>query len=242
MLLSVNGVTSGYARDNIIIDDVNITVDENETIVVIGPNGAGKSTLLKCVVGLLPSFDGNIILNDVDITNFGASERVRNGISYVAQSANIFSSLTVWENLVLASRGDGRKRGSEDRLDEVMEIFPEIERFKDKPGVLLSGGQRQMVAVAMAMSRFPKLIVMDEPSAGLAPALAKHMFEQIAKVRQRGVSVLLVEQNAYDAIAHCDRGYVLEMGRNAITGSRAELLADDRVERIYLGKSGSLAR
>lgn len=235
-ILSVTGVSAGYG-DVTILHDVSIRVDANETIVMIGPNGAGKSTLLKCIVGLVRPSSGKIEVDGTDISQMGPESRVDFGLTYVPQSSNIFSALSVRENLELGLPRRTRPSEFKARVDELCELFPELLDFMEKQAVLLSGGQRQIVAVARALMRKPSLVLMDEPSAGLSPLLTMRMFEHLEKVRESGVSVLLVEQNARQGIAIADRVYVLQGGRNALEGTGEELMNDTRAIDLYLGKA-----
>jgi ABC-type branched-subunit amino acid transport system ATPase component len=234
-VLTVEGVTAGYG-DVPILTDVGITVREKETVVVIGPNGAGKSTLLKCIVGLVRVRSGVIMIGGRDCTHSPPEMRPDLGVTYVPQSSNIFSSLTVLENLEIALPRRTRKREFRSRVDDVAATFPELTGMLARAAVLLSGGQRQIVAVCCALMRKPRLILMDEPSAGLSPLLMTRMLEHIARIRDMGVSILLVEQNARQGLRICNRGYVLESGRNVISGGGQELLNDARTIELYVGR------
>lgn len=235
MVLTVEGITAGYG-DVPILTDVGITVGEKEAVVVIGPNGAGKSTLLKCIAGLVAVRSGTITIGGRDCTHSPPEMRPDLGVTYVPQSSNIFSSLTVLENLEIALPRGTRKREFYSRVDAVAAMFPELRGMLAKAAVLLSGGQRQIVAVCCALMRKPRLILMDEPSAGLSPLLMKRMLEHIARIRDMGVSILLVEQNARQGLKICNRGYVLESGRNVISGGGQELLNDERTIELYVGR------
>jgi branched-chain amino acid transport system ATP-binding protein len=234
-ILSVAGVSAGYG-DVTILQDVSIRVEANETVVMIGPNGAGKSTLLKCIAGLVRPSSGKIEVDGTDICKIGPESRVDFGLTYVPQSSNIFSALSVRENLELGLPRRTKPHQFKARVEELCELFPELSGFMEKQAVLLSGGQRQIVAVARALMRRPRLVLMDEPSAGLSPLLTMRMFEHLQKVRESGVSVLLVEQNARQGIAIADRVYVLQGGRNALEGTGKELMNDTRAIDLYLGK------
>lgn len=234
-LLEVRGITAGYG-DVPILTDVDITVEEKETVVIVGPNGAGKSTLLKCIVGLVPVSIGTISIGGTDCTRLTPEVRPKLGMTYVPQSSNVFPSLTVRENLEVAMPRSTSKRSFEARVDEVAETFPELTGLLSKLAVLLSGGQRQIVAVCAALMRNPRLILMDEPSAGLSPLLVQRMLEHIIRIRELGIAVLLVEQNARQALRIGNRGYVLDSGRNVITGSGSELLDDERTIELYVGR------
>lgn len=235
-LLRVESITAGYG-DTRILDSVDLTVNENETVAVIGPNGAGKSTLLKCVAGLVPVRSGKIFIDSIDCTAMRAEERPGLGITYVAQSSNVFPPLSVWENLEVVLPRFTPKNKSRDRISELISIFPELAGLLPKPAVFLSGGQRQIVAVCAALMRSPRLMLMDEPSAGLSPLLVERMLEHIARIRELGISVLLVEQNARQGLKISNRGYVLDSGCNVATGSGAELLNDSRTIELYVGRT-----
>jgi len=234
-ILIAEDVTAGYGDVPILID-VSISVDERETVVVIGPNGAGKSTLLKCIAGLVNVRSGTIRIDGRDFTHAPAEMRPSIGVTYVPQASNVFPSLSVLENLEVALPRGTPKRDFRRRVDDVSATFPELTTMLAKQAVLLSGGQRQVVAVSCALMRKPRLVLMDEPSAGLSPLLATRMLEHIIRIREMGISVLLVEQNARQALKICNRAYVLESGRNVISGEGEELLNDERTIELYVGR------
>ncbi|HEX6792944.1 MAG TPA: ABC transporter ATP-binding protein [Casimicrobiaceae bacterium] len=234
-VLAVAALTAGYG-DVPILTDVDIAVGEGETVVVIGPNGAGKSTLLKCIAGLVRARSGTITIGGRDCTHAPPELRPDMGVTYVPQSSNIFSSLTVLENLEIALPRHTSRREFLRRVEDVSATFPELTEMLPKAAVLLSGGQRQIVAVSCALMRKPRLVLMDEPSAGLSPLLMMRMLGHIARIREMGISVLLVEQNARQGLKICDRGYVLESGRNVISGSGETLLNDERTIELYVGR------
>ncbi|MBN8957699.1 MAG: ABC transporter ATP-binding protein [Rhizobiales bacterium] len=234
-LLQVDNITAGYG-DVPILTDVSIGVEERETVAVIGPNGAGKSTLLKCIAGLVPVSSGTIRIAGADCTHLVPEARPRLRMTYVPQSSNVFYSLSVRENLQVAMPRFTPKRDFETRIDEVVATFPELAGLLSKEAVFLSGGQRQITAVCAALMRKPRLMLMDEPSAGLSPLLVQRMLEHIVRIRDLGIAVLLVEQNARQALKISNRGYVLDSGRNVITGVGADLLNDERTIELYVGK------
>lgn len=234
-VLTVAAVTAGYG-DVPILTDIDVSVGEGETVVVIGPNGAGKSTLLKCIAGLVRVRSGTITIGGLDCTHAPPELRPNMGVTYVPQSSNIFSSLTVLENLEIALPRHTPKREFLRRVEDVSATFPELTEMLSKAAVLLSGGQRQIVAVSCALMRKPRLVLMDEPSAGLSPLLMMRMLGHIARIREMGISVLLVEQNARQGLKICDRGYVLESGRNVLSGEGAALLNDERTIELYVGR------
>ena len=233
MLLQVEGVSSGYGK-MIIVRDVSIFLDNNEIVVMIGPNGSGKSTLLKTIFGILRPAAGDIKLDGESIVGVRPDKVVRRGLSYVPQLDNAFPSLTVRENLQM---GAYIRDGYEDRLSEVLEIFPILKDKIDTKAVSLSGGERQALAVARALMTEPKVLLLDEPTAGLSPALVAETLETIKGIRDMGTSILLVEQNAKKSLSICDRGYVLAMGRKVFEGTGREILEHKDIGKLYLGES-----
>ena len=232
MLLDVDGLDAGYG-DLRVLSDIDLHVDDGEYVTIVGPNGAGKSTAMKSVFGLADRFDGSVTLAGADITSLPPEAVIREGLSYVPQTDNVFPSLTVEENLRLGAYV--LDDVPQDRLDAVFERFPVLE---DRPGETagaLSGGQQQMLATGCALMLDPDLLLLDEPSAGLAPDLVDDMFDRIDDVNDAGTSVLMVEQNAKEALRRCDRGYVLAQGENAYEGPGEELLGDEEVRRKFLG-------
>jgi len=242
MLLHIQSLTAGYHAGPDIIHEVNIQLHENEIVTIIGPNGAGKSTILKSIFGLTDIRDGKIthskIVHDArDITHLKTSEIIRSGIAFVAQEKNTFPDLTVEENLEMGAFVREDKTEIAAKKEEVFSFFPELKTFREKKVALLSGGQRQMVAIAMALMLSPEVLLLDEPSIGLAPKIVKEVFQKIVEIKNAGTSILMVEQNAIKALEISDRGYVLELGRNALEGSGRELLKDPKVGELYLGKA-----
>jgi ABC-type branched-subunit amino acid transport system ATPase component len=231
-LLDVRHVNSGYGEMTI-LRDISIRVDAGEVVTLIGPNGAGKSTLLKTIFGLLMPTEGRVLFGDADITGLTPPALVRRGMSFVPQVDNVFPSLTVQENLEMGAfvRGDGFA----ERLEEMYTFFPTL-RLKRKQRVgSLSGGERQMVAMGRALMLDPRLLLLDEPSAGLSPRLVGMVFEKMAEINQTGVALLIVEQNARQALRLSHRGYVLASGQVRLEGEGAQLLSDEEVGRLYLG-------
>jgi ABC-type branched-subunit amino acid transport system ATPase component len=231
-LLDVRQVSSGYGAMGI-LHDVSIRVEPGEVVTLIGPNGAGKSTLLKTIFGLLTPTAGRILLQDTDITGVKPPLLVRRGMSYVPQVDNVFPSLTVQENLEMGAFV--REDGLAQRLEDILALFPAL-RLKRKQKVgSLSGGERQMVAMGRALMLDPTLLLLDEPSAGLAPRLVGLVFEKIAAINQTGVALLIVEQNARESLRLSHRGYVMASGQVRLEGRGTELLQDEQVGRLYLG-------
>jgi len=232
MILNIEDITAGYSEVDI-LHQVNLQVRVGEIVSIIGPNGAGKSTLLKTIFGLLQPRQGKVILNDEDITGLRPEKIVRKGISYVPQVDNVFPSMTIQENLEMGAfiRTDDYRH----RLDQIYDLFPILrERRKHKVGQL-SGGQRQMVAMGRALMLDPQVLLLDEPSAGLAPLLVSHIFEQIREINVTGVAIVIVEQNAQEALKMAHHGYVLAMGRKVLDDTGDALLENEEVGRLYLG-------
>jgi branched-chain amino acid transport system ATP-binding protein len=232
-LLSVRKLTAGYGGLPV-IEDVDLDVEENSVSVIIGPNGAGKSTLLKSVFALTKITAGSISLGAREITGLATSDLVPAGIAAVPQSRNVFSSLTVFENLDIGTYAAPPK----DRArveDRILALFPDLKAKLNQPAGELSGGQRQMVAIGRALMSEPKLLLLDEPTAGLSPAYLEKIFDLVLDIRETGVTILMVEQNARQALQIADMAHVLVTGRNFISGTGAALLANDTVRRSFLG-------
>ena len=224
----------GYVKGLNILQGVDLVVSEGEIISIIGPNGAGKSTLLKAIMGLINISAGRFFINGSDKTNLSTHKIVNEGIGYVPQVENIFPSMTIEENIEIGAWSIAKNRKSS--VEEVLQDFPLLnERRKEKAGNL-SGGQRQILALSRALVTSPNLLLLDEPSAGLSPVAINEVFETIKEINDKGVSILLVEQNAKRALKFSNRGYVLDQGRNAYQGEGKELLNDSRVVDLYLGK------
>jgi branched-chain amino acid transport system ATP-binding protein len=239
-VLAAEGLVAGYHPDRPILNGIGAHVGPGEIVAVIGANGAGKSTLLKAVAGTVSVSTGAVRLGRRDVTRLETHERVALGIGYVPQSRNVFPSLTVEENLRMGTYL--RPREWRQSLDRVLALFPALRDRLTTPASALSGGQRQSVAMARALMPAPQLLLLDEPSAGLSPMAQEEAFGHVRAAAQAGVSVLIVEQNARQCLAISHRGYVLEQGRVALTGSGADLLADPRVIELYLGsmRDGSM--
>jgi ABC-type branched-subunit amino acid transport system ATPase component len=232
ILLKAEDITVGYTEIDI-LHHVTVRVRSGEIASVIGPNGAGKSTLLKTVFGILKPRNGSVTLKGEDITGLRPDRIVRKGISYVPQVENVFSSMTIQENLEMGAfiRTDDYSQ----RLEEVYALFPLLGERKKQKVVRLSGGQRQMVAMGRALMLDPQVLMLDEPSAGLAPVLVSGIFEKIQEINTTGVSIIIVEQNAKEALKMAHHGYVLAMGRNVLDDTGEALLANEEVGRLYLG-------
>ena len=231
--LNVDSVTAGYRRGLPIVHGVSIQVGEGEIVTVIGPNGAGKSTLLKAVAGLAIVESGAITLGADSLLGVSPDRLGRYGLCYVPQTANIFTTLSVIENLALAAR---RCRSpQQERIGAMLELFPALAELRNVRGGGLSGGQRQVLAIAMALIAEPRIILMDEPTAGLSPKAREHVLLLINGIAEDGVSVLLVEQNARMALGVSDRALILLNGRNRLEGPAKGILDDPAVAEIYLG-------
>jgi ABC-type branched-subunit amino acid transport system ATPase component len=232
IILKTEDITAGYTEIDI-LHDVCIKVKSGEIVSIIGPNGAGKSTLLKTIFGILKPRKGNVTLKGENITGLKPDKIVRKGISYVPQVENVFPSMTIQENLEMGAfiRDDDYSQ----RLDEVYNLFTVLrERKKQKVGHL-SGGQRQMVAMGRALMLDPQVLLLDEPSAGLAPILVSDIFEKIMEINATGIAIIIVEQNAREALKMAHHGYVLAMGRNVLDDKGEALLSNEEVGRLYLG-------
>ncbi|MGD2268916.1 MAG: ABC transporter ATP-binding protein [Desulfobacterales bacterium] len=231
-ILQVEKVTAGYTEIDILFE-VDLKVETGHIVSVIGPNGAGKSTLLKTVFGILKPRNGKITLKSEDISGLKPDRVAKRGISYVPQVDNVFPSLTIEENLEMGAfiRTDDYSG----RMEEIYELFPVLGERKNQKAGQLSGGQRQMVAMGRALMLDPEVLLLDEPSAGLAPVLVSSIFEKIVEINTTGVSMIIVEQNAREALKMAHHGYVLAMGKNVLDDSGDALLNNKEVGRLYLG-------
>lgn len=230
-LLALRDVRGGYGETDILAG-VDADVAAGEIVTVAGTNGAGKSTLIKAVMGLLPRVSGRLLFEDHDLASVPTEQRIRIGIGYVPQVANVFATLTVLENLLVVEGVASRAA----RIEELFDLFPALaERRRMRAGAL-SGGERQQLALARALMSGPKLMLLDEPTAALSPALVGQVFTRIRDLPRLGVAVLVVEQRARQALAISDRGYVLDQGRVVLSGTAAGLLADPRAAALYLGQ------
>ena len=231
--LQVNDLVAGYVRGLPVVHGVSITVDRREIVTLIGPNGAGKSTVLKAIAGLVSREGGHIRLDDRDVTALPAHEVVSSGIGFVPQTGNVFTTLTVHENLKV---GAHVIRGAlNERLERAYALFPPLAGRRALRARTLSGGERQMLAIARALMTDPTLLMLDEPTAGLAPRMVEEVFRRLRGLAEAGIAVLMVEQNAKAALRVSDRGYVLTEGKNRFAGPARALLDDPAIAAAFLG-------
>jgi neutral amino acid transport system ATP-binding protein len=238
-LLGVEDLVAGYVPEVDILNGVDLTVQEGEIVTVIGPNGAGKSTLIKSIFGLLPPRQGRVSLRGEDLAGLQPHVITRRGMSYVPQLDNIFQSLTVEENLEM---GALERATADVRIAAMYELFPRLGERRTQAAGTMSGGERQMLAMARALIPEPQLVLFDEPSAGLAPAFVEAIFEKVEEINRHGVTIVMVEQNARRALGMSDRGYVLDLGKNRFEGPGRELLEDPKVADLYLGGTARIDR
>ena len=232
-MLSVTKVVAGYGAHDEVLKGVGMTVAERELVVLIGPNGAGKSTLLKAIAGFLKPREGAITFEGKPIGGLRPREITRQGVAFVPQEANVFPSLTIEANLEMGGYVD--RRATKERMQAAYARFPILAERRSQEARTLSGGQRQMLAMAMALMAAPRLMLLDEPSAGLSPAAAQELFALIKGLQREGMTVIMVEQNALDALEIADRGYLLVDGSNAREGGARALAADAEVRHAFLG-------
>ncbi|MFP1632805.1 ABC transporter ATP-binding protein [Zhengella sp. ZM62] len=218
------------------LDHISLTVDEGQFVSIVGPNGAGKTTLFKVIAGTVPARSGSIQFEGRDLLATSAFERAHLGIAHIPEGRQVFPNMSVLENLEMGAFTDAGQKQWKENLDFIYTLFPILKERAEQMAGTLSGGQQQMVAIARGLASSPKLIMLDEPSMGLAPTVADSIFEAIVEIRRlKKLTVLLVEQRAMEALESCERGYVLETGRVVLQGTPTELLSDDRVRQAYLG-------
>ncbi|RMG33648.1 MAG: ABC transporter ATP-binding protein [Methanobacteriota archaeon] len=239
-VIETQNLISGYGKLQI-INGVDIVLNKGELVTIIGPNGSGKSTLIKTIIGLVPAWSGRILINEqIDITGKKPYDIISEGvpINYVPQVNNVFPTLSIEENLLLGAlprRKDGKEAVYKD-MEEIFRIFPRLKERRSQKAALLSGGERQMLALGRALMSNPEIILLDEPTAALAPVLADEIFEKILQLKALGLSILLVEQRATRALKISDRGYVLVSGEVAFSGTAKELIGNEKIGELYLGK------
>jgi len=230
--LVINELTAGYGGPPI-IEGVSLEARPGAITAIVGPNGAGKSTLMKAIAGVVRPSRGEVRVCGQVTTGLSADKLVRHGMAYVPQVANVFPSLTVVENLEMG--GYNRKSGVRERIEELYELFPDLRPAARRPARTLSGGQRNMLAMARGLMSDPKVLLVDEPTAGMAPKFEAAVWQHIIQVRQTGVAVVVVEQNTRRTLTHADWAYVLVLGRNRLSGSPTQLLNDEEVVALYIG-------
>lgn len=236
LVVHVDNITAGYLPGINILTDCSLTAYQGELIGIIGPNGAGKSTLLKAIFGLVKVRSGNVKLHGEDITNLKADKLVSKGVGFVPQTNNVFPSLTIRENLEMGLYQNPKIL--DERLEFAVSVFPDLGKRLGQRAGGLSGGERQMVAMSRALMMEPKVLLLDEPSAGLSPVRQDDAFLRVHEINRAGVTCIMVEQNAKRCLQIADRGYVLDQGRDAYTGTGRDLLNDPKVIGLYLGTLG----
>ncbi len=232
MFLSAENMLGGYGETTI-LNDCSINVKRGEIAVIVGPNGAGKSTAMKAIFGMLDLRAGNIIFDGKDITDLKPQERVKSGMGFVPQTLNVFTSMTVMENLEIG--GFTNQANLSKNISEVFKLFPVLKEKQKQLVGELSGGQRQQVAVGRALMTNPKLLMLDEPTAGVSPLVVKELFEKIISIARTGIAILMVEQNARQALEIADNGFVLVQGENKYTDKGSKLLSNKEVRKAFLG-------
>ena len=232
MFLSAENMLGGYGETTI-LNDCSISVKKGEIAVIVGPNGAGKSTAMKAIFGMLDLRAGNIIFDGKDITDLKPQERVKSGMGFVPQTHNVFTSMTVMENLEIG--GFTNQANLSKNISEVFKLFPVLKEKQKQLVGELSGGQRQQVAVGRALMTNPKLLMLDEPTAGVSPLVVQELFEKITSIARTGIAILMVEQNARQALEIADNGFVLVQGENKYTDKGSKLLSNKEVRKAFLG-------
>jgi branched-chain amino acid transport system ATP-binding protein len=234
-MLSIENLSAGYSAIPV-LKDVSIKVVAGQFVAIVGPNGAGKTTLFKTISGIVRPSAGSITFEGVDLLSIPASQRAHLGIAHVPEGRQVFPSLTVMENLEVGATTEAGRRGWKQNIERIFEWLPVLAERRDQFAGTMSGGQQQMLAIGRGLASSPKLLMLDEPSMGLAPTIADFIFERLIEIRQQsGLTILLVEQRVAEALESADHGYVLEAGRVVLEGNNQTLRADDRVRRAYLG-------
>jgi neutral amino acid transport system ATP-binding protein len=238
-LLVAEELIAGYVPEVDILNGASLSVSEGAIVTVVGPNGAGKSTLIKTIFGLLQPRSGRVTLRGEDLTGLAPHSITRRGMSYVPQLDNVFPSLSVEENLEVGSL---QRSATRERIEVMYGLFPRLAERRGQAAGTMSGGERQMLAMARALMPDPHVLLLDEPSAGVAPAFVEQIFDQVGEINRAGVTVVMVEQNARRALAMSNRGYVLDLGQNRFEGSGREVLDDPKVAELYLGGTARIDR
>ena len=233
-LLELNDVHSYYGNIHA-LKGISLTVEQGEIVTLIGANGAGKTTTLRAISGLLPPREGSITFDNEDLSRYKAHDVVYKGVAMVPEGRGVFARLTVFENLDMGAYSRNDKKGIQEDLERVFVLFPRLEERRNQVAGTLSGGEQQMLATARALMAHPRLLLMDEPSMGLAPVLVEDIFETIQSINQEGTTILLVEQNAQMALTVADRGYVLQSGEIVLQDTAASLRENEMVQKAYLG-------
>jgi len=234
VLLELNDVHSYYGNIHA-LKGISLTVEQNEIVTLIGANGAGKTTTLRAISGLLPPREGSITFDNEDLSIYKAHDVVYKGVAMVPEGRGVFARLTVFENLDMGAYSRSDKKGIQEDLERVFALFPRLQERRNQVAGTLSGGEQQMLATARALMAHPRLLLMDEPSMGLAPVLVEDIFETIQSINQEGTTILLVEQNAQMALTVADRGYVLQSGEIVLQDTAANLRQNEMVQKAYLG-------
>ena len=232
MYFIAKNLTGGYGEVKV-IENCEFNVNRGEIVSILGPNGAGKSSAMKAMLGMLKLDSGNVILDGKDISDLSTQERIRLGISFVPQVNNIFSELTVKENLEMGAFTSSNN--IEEKINSMYDLFPAINEKKNQLAGELSGGQRQQVAIARALMNNPSILMLDEPTAGVSPVVMQEIFDHIVRIKEKNIAILMVEQNASQALNISDRGYILVTGQNAYHGTGKELLSDKEIKKTFLG-------
>ena len=232
MYFIAKNLTGGYGEVKV-IENCEFNVNKGEIVSILGPNGAGKSSAMKAMLGMLKLDSGNVILDGKDISNLSTQERIKLGISFVPQVNNIFSELTVKENLEMGAFTSSNN--IEEKINSMYDLFPAINEKKNQLAGELSGGQRQQVAIARALMNNPSILMLDEPTAGVSPVVMQEIFDHIVRIKEKNIAILMVEQNASQALNISDRGYILVTGQNAYHGTGKELLSDQEIKKTFLG-------